>query len=100
MSEIYWIFTEGNRRKNWHRRSYIGRVEKGTFPSSEFLMKVTLTFNVSVDWLLLGRGTMYLLEEDHFLNQLDSDQRGLLEPYQCFARGEEGKFYWDLFEYS
>lgn len=59
-------------------RSYIARVEQGLVPSSEFIIKLTNSLNISVDWLLTGRGNMYLIDTEHYLNKLDADSIKLL----------------------
>lgn len=61
-------------------RSYIGSVETGKqTPSFDFLMKVAKTFNISLDWLIFGKGQMLILEDDHFLNRLTEQQIELIE---------------------
>lgn len=56
-------------------RTYIGHVENGKQnPSFDFLMKIAGQFDISIDWLLFGRGQMEILPENHCLNHLDSEQ--------------------------
>ncbi len=44
-------------------KSYIATVESGKQkPSYDFIMKILHKFDISADWLLLGRGRMLLAE--------------------------------------
>ena len=36
----------------------VNRYERGSTPHVPFLMKLAMTENISLDWLLLGRGAM------------------------------------------
>ena len=36
----------------------VNRYESGTTPHTDFLIQLALTENVSIDWLLLGKGRM------------------------------------------
>ncbi len=55
-------------------RTYIGSVEVGKqHPSFDFLIKVSQAFNVSLDWLVYGRGQMHVISEDDPLNKLDAE---------------------------
>lgn len=60
-------------------RSYIAHVEKGTIPSGDFIIKLLNTFNISADWLLTGKGQMFLPEEEHIFNRLKDGHIQLLE---------------------
>jgi transcriptional regulator with XRE-family HTH domain len=37
----------------------VNRYENGTMPHANFLMTLAVKENISLDWLLLGRGQMY-----------------------------------------
>ena len=37
----------------------VNRYENGTMPHANFLMTLAVKENISLDWLLLGRGGMY-----------------------------------------
>jgi transcriptional regulator with XRE-family HTH domain len=37
----------------------VNRYEKGTMPHTDFLMTLAVKENISLDWLLLGRGEMH-----------------------------------------
>lgn len=39
-------------------KSYISNVESGTKPSLEYLTNIATLFHVSLDWLILGLGSM------------------------------------------
>ena len=39
--------------------TYISNIEKGSKPSLEYLTSISSYFNVSLDWLVFGTGTMY-----------------------------------------
>lgn len=60
-------------------RSYIAHVENGSIPSSEFIIKLVNTFNISVDWLLTGNGKMLLPNEEHVFNKLRDEHIRFLE---------------------
>lgn len=60
-------------------RSYIAHVEKGTIPSSEFIIKLFNAFDISIDWLLSGKGKMLLPEGEHVFNKLGDEHIELLE---------------------
>ena len=61
-------------------RSYITHVEtEKVNPSFEFLLKISSTYNLSINWLLFENGQMLLLPGDHYLNYLDNDLNGLIE---------------------
>lgn len=60
-------------------RSYITNVETGKVnPSFDFLVKISLNYNVSIDWLLFDKGNMYLLSDEHFLNNISDAQMHIL----------------------
>ncbi|MCP4131372.1 MAG: helix-turn-helix transcriptional regulator [bacterium] len=64
-------------------RSFIGHVENGNQnPSYDFLSKIAETYEISIDWLLTGRGTMHLYSHDHYLTNLTQPQQQLLEKLQ------------------
>lgn len=60
-------------------RSYIAHVENGTIPSSEFIIKLLNTFNISIDWLLTGKGKMLLPDGEHVFNMLTEEHIKFLE---------------------
>ena len=70
-------------------RSYIARVEQGLVPSSEFIIKLSNALNISVDWLLTGRGNMYLVDTDHYLNNLDADTIRLLSALNSVPKDQK-----------
>jgi transcriptional regulator with XRE-family HTH domain len=37
----------------------VNRYEKGTMPHANFLLTLAMKENISLDWLLLGRGRMH-----------------------------------------
>jgi len=52
-------------------RSFISHIEAGSQrPSFEVINKLLNSFNISIDWLLTGRGQMLLIEENNILNKL------------------------------
>lgn len=61
-------------------RSYISHIESGAQnPSFDVLAKLSTTFNISIDWLLYGRGQMYLIDEDNIINKLSITHLQLIE---------------------
>ena len=61
-------------------RSYITNVETGKLnPSYDFLYKVATKYNISINWLLFGNGTRYLLPDNHFLTQMQDEHVQLIE---------------------
>jgi len=53
-------------------RSFISHIEAGSQrPSFEVINKLLNSYNISIDWLLTGRGQMLLIEEDNILNKLN-----------------------------
>ena len=61
-------------------RSYITHVEtEKVNPSFEFLLKLSSTYNLSINWLLYENGQMHLLPGEHYLNKLDTDLSQLIE---------------------
>ena len=47
--------------------------------SFDFLMKISTTYDLSVDWLLYGKGQAHLIPPDHYLNQLQDFHIELIE---------------------
>jgi len=60
-------------------RSYIAHVENGIIPSSEFIIKLLNAFNISIDWLLTGKGKMLLPDGEHVFNKLNEEHIQFLE---------------------
>jgi len=61
-------------------RSYITNVETGKLnPSYDFLYKVAIKYNISINWLLFGNGTRYLLPDSHYLTQMQDEHIQLIE---------------------
>ncbi|MCP4138492.1 MAG: helix-turn-helix transcriptional regulator [bacterium] len=63
-------------------RGYIASVESGRqTPSFDFLVKISGRFSVSLDWLISGRGQMFMIGEDHFLNSLKPEHVDFLKSF-------------------
>ena len=53
-------------------RTYLNVVEKGKQnPSFDFIYKISQNTNISINWLLHENGQMFLLPDDHYLNNLE-----------------------------
>lgn len=53
-------------------RAFITHVETGKQkPSYEFLMKIVSKFNLSLDWLISGKGQMFIIDDENILNKLE-----------------------------
>ena len=46
-------------------KSYISNIENGAKPSLEYLTAIAARFNVSIDWLVFGSGSMEKSEKDN-----------------------------------
>ena len=52
-------------------RVYMNRIESGKYnPSFNAIYNILTKFNVSIDWLLTGKGQMFLIDEDNAINKL------------------------------
>lgn len=61
-------------------RAFIANVEEGKQnPSYEFISKLISCYSVSADWLLTGRGEMFLWPEEHHMYHLDEPIFEVLE---------------------
>ena len=55
-------------RKLGISRTAYGNLENGrSIPGTKTMMRLTQHFNVSLDWLLFDKGTMYLTEKEELL---------------------------------
>ena len=71
-------------------KGFVAKVEKGhQQPSAMFLMQLFKTFDISIDWLLSGRGQKLILPEDHILNRLDDKTIQILELMDSELTDEE-----------
>ena len=60
-------------------RSFLANAETGRQnPSFDFLAKLIASYTVSMDWLLTGRGEMFMRPPEHHLYRLDQDTQELL----------------------
>lgn len=67
-------------------RTYIGHVENGDQnPSFDFLIKLSTTFDISIDWLFFGIGMMKIVPKDHYLNHMNSQSLAFLTKLQTFS---------------
>ncbi len=61
-------------------RAFLVNVEEGKQnPSYDFICKLIDSYHVSSDWLLTGRGEIFLWPEEHHLYRLDIPTLELLE---------------------
>jgi len=52
-------------------RVYLNRIESGKYnPSFNAIYNILTKFNVSIDWLLTGKGQMFLIDNDNVVNKL------------------------------
>ena len=60
-------------------RSFITNVETGKQnPSFDFISKLLINYNISSDWLITGRGQMFLINEIDVLNRINDDHIEIL----------------------
>jgi transcriptional regulator with XRE-family HTH domain len=61
-------------------RVYLNRIESGKYnPSFNTIYHILKKFNVSVDWLLTGKGQMFLIDDDNIINRLKDYHLTFLE---------------------
>lgn len=72
-------------------RSYIAHVENGIVPSSEFIIKLLNAFNISIDWLLTGKGKMLLPDEEHIFQKLNNEHIEFLEKLTSLEEEKQQK---------
>lgn len=61
-------------------RSYISHIESGSQnPSFDVIAKLSGKYNLSIDWLLYGRGQMFLIDESNIINKLTPEHIQLIE---------------------
>ncbi|MCP4129455.1 MAG: helix-turn-helix transcriptional regulator [bacterium] len=71
-------------------RTFVNRIEnEKQNPSFDFLMKVYDAFDISADWLLFGKGYMFTIPEDHFLNNLDPEKMELLKALNALSEEKQ-----------
>ncbi|MCP4129447.1 MAG: helix-turn-helix transcriptional regulator [bacterium] len=74
-------------------RSHFAKIEKNLqSPSYNFLLKLSEKFNVSLDWLISGRGQMQVISNDHFLNKLEPEHVDFLEEFFSLSKEKQKKF--------
>ena len=61
-------------------RAYLTQIETGrTNPSFKLMFQLMITYNLSIDWLLSGKGQMFIVEEENIVNRLKPIHQELLE---------------------
>jgi len=61
-------------------RTYISHIESGSQnPSFDVIAKLSGKYNLSIDWLLYGRGQMFLIDENNIINKLTPEHIKLIE---------------------
>ena len=61
-------------------RAYLTQIETGrTNPSFKLMFQLMITYNLSIDWLLSGKGQMFIVKEEDILNRLKPIHQELLE---------------------
>ena len=61
-------------------RVNINRMEMGRYnPSFNTIIHILQTYNISIDWLLTGKGQMFLIDEEHTVNKLQDYHYQFLE---------------------
>ncbi|MES0489505.1 MAG: helix-turn-helix transcriptional regulator [Leptospirales bacterium] len=73
-------------------RTYISRVENGMPPSFDFMLKLTKSFDISVDWLLSGEGQMNFKDKANLLSIVDHDYLQLIETISKLSEDKKKKF--------
>ena len=77
-------------------KSFVGKIEAGfQQPSATIMVKLFEIFNVSLDWLLTGRGQMFIMPEDHYLYNLDNKTIEILGLIDQKLTDDEKLHLWD-----
>lgn len=71
-------------------RGAYGNIEAGyQNPSYDVLELIGTVYNISLDWLLFGRGLMFLLPEDHVLNNLSDEWCQIIEAVESTPESDK-----------
>lgn len=73
-------------------RTYLSRVENGMPPSFDFLIKILNTFDISIDWLLLGEGQAIYTNKKNLLNIVDHDYLLLINKINKLSVQKKNKY--------
>ncbi len=80
-------------------KEYIGKVERDEQqPSFNLVYSYYTTYGVSVDYILSGKGNMFILREDHFLNHLSEREIRIIGDIKKRYSKEEESLLWDSVE--